>query len=1192
MIGGLVGALADSGVELDAEAIADALWLARARRATAEDEPNAVPPSAARPLDPGPPDREARPDTSRRAPGPPRPPGRAIADARPATTAELAGSAGGSTVHLRRAPALPGQLELGRALRPLKQRRRSKRRLVLDTEATVRYFCDTGLLHPIMRPGVERWFDVDVVVDTGPSMAVWEDTGVELAAMLDRHGAFGTVRRWALHVDDGDIRLVGDSGLRHAPRQLIDPDARRLILVLTDCVGLHWYQEPVWDALRSWGRFTPVAVISTLPARLWPRTALGAVEVTLRSFRPGSANRSLDVELPWWWAGGDGGEDPIPVPVLTLEREPTEAWARMVMGAGGIAASGVVAEVPDWRPEPTPADLTPEERVRRFQVTVSPTAFRLAVYLAAVLRGRWRLPLARVVQRAMLPDSGQVHLAEVVVGGLVRVADSPIGDEAADFEFVPGIADLLRRSLGGTDAIRVFQALSEHVERETGTRSGIAALLLSGTSPSELPSHLPETAGAIEGLVADLGLGGIGGRPIEEPEVGGRRSPPRQTPRQAAMVANRAWLLDTLARRGFEPYRPGSDSYYHPEVPDARYHLAKTIVRVEERNTGDRGRTWQLVGSYPLDDRDLLEEALDHVLLRPPTTDDGPGDGGPDPGIITDRRALVVGLDQTLSAKGQRSRTAVADADHLADALGARAYVVSQLTGFQATEDGLREAIDDVFDGAGPETLVWIHVSVPLVVETGRRLRLMPFDADDPQSSGIPLDDIQARFEFSDAGAMLLTIETEWIEPTGGGSGSISPAAPSALPGRGDGVVLMSQTWGGVWEDRGPLALNLVRWLSRPEGGSLDDLIEAVEPAMRRWAANNDYEDNLRWWSWGERTPIVAPPIEAAGNVEPFTGFEVELLAVENGSCILVHWSSGDDRHLLIFDGGPDGSFRARLGPRLEELLSGDQQLILDLIVVSHVESSVLPGIVDLLEVIDGGSDPFGRLAVGQIMVNQLEALGMDRKPTQLREQEVLYLASRLGIPVNAAFERGPVGLEGEPTVFELADGLRVTVIGPLLPIRGDRDRGPVNPTSIVLLVEWAGYLVLLTGDAPGDNVVEGLRAAGLLEDSTRVDVLQLPHYADTRSCTPELLGRVVADHYLVGSMDLLRLPDTETFERLLDLRQSPFTVHLAAPPDRPDAEPRLAEVLEEAERLDRIRLAWPSGDANSTTVALIGSGG
>ena len=153
-----------------------------------------------------------------------------------------------------------------------------------------------------MRPGAERWFDVDVLVDAGPSMAVWQDTGAELVSLLERHGAFRQVRHWTLEQVDGKVRLLGAAGMRSEAPQLVDPAARRLTMVVTDCIGAMWYKAPVWETIRGWGRSCPIVLITPLPQRLWPGTALGSSELRLRSHRPGTANQLLGgVTLPWWW---------------------------------------------------------------------------------------------------------------------------------------------------------------------------------------------------------------------------------------------------------------------------------------------------------------------------------------------------------------------------------------------------------------------------------------------------------------------------------------------------------------------------------------------------------------------------------------------------------------------------------------------------------------------------------------------------------------------------------------------------------------------------------------------------------------------------------------------------------------------------------------------------------------------------
>ena len=548
MIKQLIAALVDAGADVDAEAIADALWLMRAHRDESEDgDRQRASAIQSAPTEPRPPDAEPQHpvDSSRgRGLGPlgtasqaafgsdaagssiayHKP--RALPGAlelgrtvRPLTQASVdpLGTAGkavsgsddsGSLIALRRARALPGVLELGRALRPLKQRHPSKRNLALDAEATVDYFSDTGILTPVLRPGAERWFDVDVLVEVGPSMVVWQDTAAELVSLLERHGAFREVRRWALEQVDGKVRLSRTVGTRSEAPQLIDPAARRLTMVMTDCIGQMWYQAPIWDAIRGWGLFSPVVLVTMLPSRLWPRTALGSPEVTMRSYRPGMANRSLDVALPWWWPDDDPPQSTMPVPVITLQADSVAAWARMVMGAGGVEITGVFATLPVGKTAARsgggPADA--EERVQRFRVTVSPTAYRLAVYLSAALRGKWELALARVVQEAMLPDSGQVHLAEVLVGGLVRQADPRTAQGEPLYEFVGGVASVLQRSLTSTEAFQVLQALGGYVERETGRSPGIAAMLLGETPPADTSDQFGDVRAGAADLIRAMGL--------------------------------------------------------------------------------------------------------------------------------------------------------------------------------------------------------------------------------------------------------------------------------------------------------------------------------------------------------------------------------------------------------------------------------------------------------------------------------------------------------------------------------------------------------------------------------------------------------------------------------------------------------------------------------------------------------------
>lgn len=118
-------------------------------------------------------------------------------------------------------------------------------------------------------------------------------------------------------------------------------------------------------------------------------------------------------------------------------------------------------------------------------------------------------------------------------------------------------------------------------------------------------------------------------------------------------------------------------------------------------------------------------------------------------------------------------------------------------------------------------------------------------------------------------------------------------------------------------------------------------------------------------------------------------------------------------------------------------------------------------------------------------------------------------------------------------------------------------DTSVFNLSSIIVLAEAPGRggkkrRMLLTGDARGDHILEGLEAAKLLVDGRcRVDLLKLPHHGSNRNLEKDFFERVVADHYVVSSNgDKFDNPDQDTLEWLVEARRGtgPFTVHLTYP--------------------------------------------
>ncbi len=385
------------------------------------------------------------------------------------------------------APALPHKLNLGRNLYPLKQRVKSRTLQVFDEGTTVRLSADGGIWLPMVRAAAERWFDVAIVIDTTATMAVWYETVKELFHMLTHHGAFRDVRIWHMATDTTPVQLFGGlptskTSPRAIPaRTLITPGNNRLILVVSDVVSRGWHTGDVQRFLAPWGDYHPVTIVHMLPPHLWSRTALGlSPQVSFSASSPGTPNTHLSFDPPRLRLQHvkhllDKATNPhrLCMPVITLEPEGVKTWAQMITGKHEVRVPGVVFDVSkksQTRPQercdsPSETPLSNEERVHLFLATASPTAQRLAGYLS--LTTPLTMEVIRLIQRAMLPDSHQVHLAEVFLSGMLKqVSIEPVS--TGPYAFRDGVCAYLRSMVPIPKSLEVLRLVGEYIGKHTG----------------------------------------------------------------------------------------------------------------------------------------------------------------------------------------------------------------------------------------------------------------------------------------------------------------------------------------------------------------------------------------------------------------------------------------------------------------------------------------------------------------------------------------------------------------------------------------------------------------------------------------------------------------------------------------------------------------------------------------------------
>ena len=511
-IGKLWAFLKHAQLELDAEEIADLLYLAvqmgDVNKTSATTKPV----------------EETQTKTTTTEPEetqlPPTPPPAIPEPAQPAASVNLPSSS--DDTHSQSAsdsipfktPAAPGlrnQLALARALRPLMRKVSSRTKKILDTEETVTQFAENRILIPVFKPEPERWLDLALVVEKSASIIIWQEIIAEFQKLIEHSGAFRSVSTWSLHDETGKIKLFpqqnksANKQRSRSHKELLDPAGRRLILLVSDCTSDIWYRDRnhnIYNILKLWSNSGVLAIVQLFPEKLWTRTVMGfGYPVLLNALVAGVPNKKLTVEGLPVWEEVDVSKG-ITTPVITLDPDSVKQWSRVVAGIGSTQTAGIFFQ-PALIPQPSeisPRDtnntnntnnkLSAKDLVNRFRATASPTARRLAGLMATVPVS---LPVVHLIQQTLLKESMQVHVAEVFMSSLLKPqsptdnANTVIATQGSNpkhlaspnYDFVEGVRDLLIESVPTPDVDEVLHEVSQYIASKAGISIKNFAALLS-----------------------------------------------------------------------------------------------------------------------------------------------------------------------------------------------------------------------------------------------------------------------------------------------------------------------------------------------------------------------------------------------------------------------------------------------------------------------------------------------------------------------------------------------------------------------------------------------------------------------------------------------------------------------------------------------------------------------------------------
>lgn len=278
----------------------------------------------------------------------------------------------------------------------------------------------------------------------------------------------------------------------------------------------------------------------------------------------------------------------------------------------------------------------------------------------------------------------------------------------------------------------------------------------------------------------------------------------------------------------------------------------------------------------------------------------------------------------------------------------------------------------------------------------------------------------------------------------------------------------------------------------------------------------------------------------------------IEILQAGTGDSI---WVSHNKKNIVI-DGGKSTT---AIRNRYDQM---PQDEIIDLLVVTHIDSDHIAGIIALVKHMkdNGETHRLKQVWFNYPKKEETDEYSVDegnKLTSLLLEIDELYWNNNTFELIGSPITIGDIKLHVLSPDHDVADEYKPkdpdelgvclddwhidlrTLIDNV--VDDDIDEGGTNSQSIVILAECEGKKLLLPGDSTPKELCDALKCYNKTSGaSLELDFMKLPHHGSTRNVTKNILNEVICSYFIISTKknNKYYFPNKETIAKLIRYRE------------------------------------------------------